>query len=1578
MKKKQFFLFLLIFIGLPIVFAREMELSTTYSIDNYVIDCEEVNTTFYCLRDYSTDNILLYNKTFTNNLGNYILTTRDYNGMYWNGTNFMLLVSEGSNAVIYSYNITFNSESLIANLTDYNAASDITSNGTNYFIINRLTNKTFIYNSTFNLISNFTTQRNPYSIYYESTNKELWIGESFNSVNYTSIYNMSGTNLINYPITFIPSGLFYDSTNYYFHIVKGLSSANSIFKYESLKTSPEWTWTRSKIDIGVNVMDSIAYDYKNDTFWLRDLGTNNFLEYLKNGSTSGASITSTLAGGALAYYNSTHWLGGGSSNYVQLVLRNGTIINTTFLNNGNGIEYLDTEDNYIYTMIDQSDCTSDILKKYYKNGTLIWSRSNTCGSGDLRPDGLICLNKTNACYRGEYAGVDLMNQSNNGSYVKYIPFGLSATYSSETSAFNSLTKDNNYFYALLSNDIYQFYQTNILPTINSISWIQQIILENQTGNCSFNVTNIDLTKEINVTLKLYQNGIVNKTCSYSNITRNEIYSNCSIDSNTAKMNDYWICEINATTDQNSIFQNSTILKVPKIPILNSLNNSPYWFAVNDSINCAINLTSNNTNNYVNLTIEGWWNSTNFLPQYNCTFTNLSDNSIYISNSTCGGIPSNIINANEDYKCQINITDYYGSYLFNSTNNTVYNRANIDLSTGKSMIKADTYVYTTSNYGTLDYFSTNSTYRTYLGLNISSINYNYIENILLNLYHYYGAGTSPTNFYYCNDNDLFNETTIISTDEATQIVNCSSLILNDTLSTSLGWKSYNLTNYLINNLFVIKANTTDSDLHKFYSKEYLINTSMRPYISMTYLYIANIAPIIENVLLLPNPAKSTVNLSCNGTYSDVNGQPESGSIYQWFKNSVVIAGETSKTLGIGNYTNGDIMVCEYTPSDGISFGLPVNSSAIIITDNLQPVLNSNSTTALIINQSANITMNVTDINNDIIICNLTLKYPNSTAIFTNQTGTNTSELWKWNFTPIVSGSYLWNLYCTDNITPIKSWTGYFSLINNNQTITSNSTSSEELYTTTTIIESFTSDRTDVNGNLTISNSTNIITIEPMILTNLGNGEYQLSYNWFINTSGLLTYNITTSYTSINFTSNISDTTYTSPDNVIYAPVTESELNTTFNITLYKSTSASLLYNISCIMINSSLFTITPTAQITTSATTPTGAGTASISISTNSSTPDDQYYGNCSIIRDIDGKLVKTIPILYAKNPPSGKPTILSANYTCTNSPTDLCSQSISTLNNQNNYVNFDIMNTGQWNLSGCNARLTSDFISQSWITSSISNFSLEINETKALQIGLLSVPTGIYKGYLSINCSSGTNFGFGAATLPNNEPYILLVVTAPSTTGTGSAGGGQPFAIAANETIFKIEPTNQGKYLYWEFGNDLSEKTNKFNVINLQKQLPLNITLTCENINGTICDHIRFDQNNLTFIPEETKTIIVYLDPIGLSKKQGYIFNFVATDSFGRIRVLNNYMKYGIAGIINEYLRQIFQNYKNANIFGFLIKIPNWTFVFFIPTIIVTFMSILWGWYEKEYKQEIHPLLKPLTLFVTWLILASVVIIYVI
>jgi len=91
---------------------------------------------------------------------------------------------------------------------------------------------------------------------------------------------------------------------------------------------------------------------------------------------------------------------------------------------------------------------------------------------------------------------------------------------------------------------------------------------------------------------------------------------------------------------------------------------------------------------------------------------------------------------------------------------------------------------------------------------------------------------------------------------------------------------------------------------------------------------NRKPSASNVVISPSTAKTTDNLLCSYEYYDPDGDQESGTTFEWYKNGIA-QGINSNVLDSSYTAKGDEWICEVVPKDGKDFGKPVRSDVIVI-------------------------------------------------------------------------------------------------------------------------------------------------------------------------------------------------------------------------------------------------------------------------------------------------------------------------------------------------------------------------------------------------------------------------------------------------------------------------------------------------------------------------------------------------------------------------------------------------------------------------------------------------------------------------
>ncbi|MBT7930285.1 DUF11 domain-containing protein [Candidatus Woesearchaeota archaeon] len=174
-------------------------------------------------------------------------------------------------------------------------------------------------------------------------------------------------------------------------------------------------------------------------------------------------------------------------------------------------------------------------------------------------------------------------------------------------------------------------------------------------------------------------------------------------------------------------------------------------------------------------------------------------------------------------------------------------------------------------------------------------------------------------------------------------------------------------------------------------------------------ITNTAPSVLSVAISPTTAYTNTTLNCTGTFNDTDtGDSESGSSWRWYNQTGLITGVTSQTIAGNNFSKGDTIICEYTPSDSYDNGTAANSSGITIS-NLAPTLDHD-LSALTVNQNETTTydINCSDLDEDDSVDTLTYSLDDTTYFNINAS----TGLVNWTTNLSHRGLYQFVVTCSD--------------------------------------------------------------------------------------------------------------------------------------------------------------------------------------------------------------------------------------------------------------------------------------------------------------------------------------------------------------------------------------------------------------------------------------------------------------------------------------------------------------------------------------------------------------------------------------
>ena len=101
-----------------------------------------------------------------------------------------------------------------------------------------------------------------------------------------------------------------------------------------------------------------------------------------------------------------------------------------------------------------------------------------------------------------------------------------------------------------------------------------------------------------------------------------------------------------------------------------------------------------------------------------------------------------------------------------------------------------------------------------------------------------------------------------------------------------------------------------------------------------IVIGNSTPSVADVVISPNPASTSDDLTCSWTFNDADGDADASTVV-WSVNGVFAA--STPTLPAGTAVGGDVVRCEVTPRDGQVSGTPAVDQLVL--ENTAPTVSN---------------------------------------------------------------------------------------------------------------------------------------------------------------------------------------------------------------------------------------------------------------------------------------------------------------------------------------------------------------------------------------------------------------------------------------------------------------------------------------------------------------------------------------------------------------------------------------------------------------------------------------------------------------
>ncbi len=528
---------------------------------------------------------------------------------------------------------------------------------------------------------------------------------------------------------------------------------------------------------------------------------------------------------------------------------------------------------------------SVIANVTYPNGTLLQQLTNQSVDFEFESANLTALGRYNITVFAN----DTSGNTNTTASFFYVNDTITPT-------INISVNDTDVEYGVESVNIdFNASDTCLDSVIANVTYPNGTLLQqltNQSIDFEFEPANLTALGRYNITVFANDTaGFSNTTTSYFNVN-DTIAPTINISVNDTEV-EYGIESVSIDFNASDQFLDSTTANVtyPNGTLLGQFTNQS-----EDIILVPANLTL--LGRY-NITVLA--NDTSSNTNTSTSFFNVNDTTAPTWDQT----PQNqVTEYNESFSYDVNASDNYlvDKYFINDTNNFAINSSSGLITNATTLTPVIYYLNISVNDTSNNINSTaiqitvqdnidpvlNITYpinnSTYYSLNLT-LNWTYTEDY-------------PDKCWYNLNNNATN----------TSISDCSSLYVNFTAIES-AWN--NITMWI---------NDTSNNIDEK---------------DVTFYVRTQTAPNVTNVTISPTYDGANVstlnNMTCNYTYNDTEGDPDQSTI-AWYRNDTLTS-FTGATVSYQNTSIGDQWLCEVTPYDSISYGVPVNSSDVEI--NVEP-------------------------------------------------------------------------------------------------------------------------------------------------------------------------------------------------------------------------------------------------------------------------------------------------------------------------------------------------------------------------------------------------------------------------------------------------------------------------------------------------------------------------------------------------------------------------------------------------------------------------------------------------------------------
>lgn len=312
--------------------------------------------------------------------------------------------------------------------------------------------------------------------------------------------------------------------------------------------------------------------------------------------------------------------------------------------------------------------------------------------------------------------------------------------------------------------------------------------------------------------------------------------------------------------------------------------------------------------------------------------------------------------------------------------------------------------------------------------------------------------------------------------------------------------------------------------------------------------------------------------------------------------------------------------------------------------------------------------------------------------------------------------------------------------------------------------------------------------------------------------------------------------------------------------------SLNHSISCSVPDGFNCFVVPSLNVTYS-------GNTSIVITTNGSLPSGAYSGNLTVTRLLDGRVFSSVLNLGISSA-FGVPQV--------DNPSSFTQVMFSNEVRSKEYI---VRNVGSFNLSNCSVVVDGSFSGVSFVSGS-NNFSLDVNESRSINVSYSLPSAGIYTGYFNVECVASPEGLINGLSNPQFHQLFVFQFVSPIVPPSAGGGGSSPIVVSYGNVSSFVLLNSAGSvngYVSFSYPSEVFSKT-----FIVQSKVSDTLTLVPSCL-GDFCQFVKFSKSSLSVAGFGSDFFVVTVNvPDNVALDGIFSYQVVLTDSSGESSALIN------------------------------------------------------------------------------------------